>query len=79
MGHTKNEVDLNTGVTHFFTVNALQAQNLLSISMYYEMGAWLLSYSFPKHPSISFAGSGAAFHHIDGSVEADRALFHALK
>lgn len=26
-----------------------------------------------------FAGSGALFHRIDGSVEADRALFHALK
>lgn len=56
---------------------------------YYEMGTQLLSYSipcflpcykcFPKHLFIPFAGSGAVFHHIDGSVEADRALFHGFK
>ena len=76
-------------VAHFITMNTPYSQNLLCVKTFYEMGTRLLSYTvpcslpcckcFPKHLSIPLAGSGAVFHHIDGSVEADRALFHALK
>lgn len=49
------------------------------------MGGQLLSYSMlpsplvVSHVSIPLTSSGAVFHHVDGSVEADRVLFHALK
>lgn len=64
-----------------------QTQNLLSISMYCEMGVWVISSQFIllcfkcflKHFFFSSAGSGAVFHHTDASVEADRALCYALK
>ncbi len=73
----------------FQSLSALWTQNLLSIIMFFETETEPLSYSiphslpcykcFPKHLSIPAAGSGALFDHIDGSVEADRALFHTLK
>lgn len=87
MGHTKNEVDLVSTLTSICILNSLTHCLALVCSMNWGHSYCLTRFPvftlvasvFPKHLSIPFAGSGAVFHHIDGSVEADRALFHARK